>query len=501
MWKLVSRAENYSEWYNQLVQDASLAENSSVRWCMVIKPYGFAIWENIRDILDSMFKNTGHYNACFPLLIPKSFLTKEAQHVDHFAKECAIVTHYRLKNSEDWKWVIVDNEAKLEEELIIRPTSETIIWDSYKRRVNSYRDLPILCNQWANIVRWEMRTRIFLRTTEFLRQEWHTAHATHEEAIAEAKKMHLVYDDFARNFMAISSVLWPKPEHDKFAGALTTYAVEPMLQDFKALQAGTSHDLWQNFGKAFDVKFTNDKNELDYVWWTSWWVSTRLIWWLIMSHSDDQWLVLPPALAPIHVVIVPITKNDWDLEKIKEYLKPVISAMESKTIKINSDYFKKWLDIVYKIDDDSTRSPGWKFNEWELKWIPLRITVGMRDLENGNLEIYRRDTQEKISMSVEQLAWNIDTMLLDIQSSLFEKNKSFREKNTYKVDSYQEFKEKIEKWFIMAHWDWTRETAEKIQQETKATIRCIPFDSPDEVWVDMITGNPSPKRVLFAKSY
>jgi len=501
MWKLVSRAENYSEWYNQLVQDAGLAENSSVRWCMVIKPYGYAIWENIKDILDSMFKNTWHYNACFPLLIPKSFLTKEAQHVDHFAKECAIVTHYRLKNSEDWKWVVVDNEAKLEEELIIRPTSETIIWDSYKRWVNSYRDLPILCNQWANIVRWEMRTRIFLRTTEFLRQEWHTAHATHEEAIAEAKKMHLVYDDFARNFMAMSSVLWPKPEHDKFAGALTTYAVEPMMQDFKALQAGTSHDLGQNFGKAFDVKFTNDKNELDYVWWTSWWVSTRLIGWLIMSHSDDQWLVLPPALAPIHVVIVPITKNDWDLEKIKEYLSPVISAMENKNIKINSDYFKKSIDIVYKIDDDKTRSPWWKFNEWELKWVPLRITVGMRDLENGNVEIYRRDTKEKLSMSVEQLAWSIDIMLLDIQKSLFEKNKSFRETNTYKVDSYQDFKEKIEKWFVMAHWDWTKETAEKIQQETKATIRCIPFDSSDEDWVDIITGKPSKKRVLFAKSY
>lgn len=501
MSKLVSREENYSEWYNQLVQEAGLAENSSVRWCMVIKPYGYAIWENIKSILDTMFKYTGHYNAYFPLLIPKSFLTREAEHVEHFAKECAIVTHYRLKGNPDWKWLVVDPDAKLDEELIVRPTSETIIWDSYKRWVNSYRDLPILCNQWANIVRWEMRTRIFLRTTEFLWQEWHTAHATHEEAVEEAKKMHLVYDDFARNFMSMSSVLWPKPEHDKFAWALTTYAVEPMMQDFKALQAGTSHDLWQNFGKAFDVKFTNDKNELEHVRWTSWGVSTRLIWWLIMSHSDDQWLVLPPALAPIHVVIVPITKSEWDLEKIKDYLEPVISAMENRTIKLESDYFKKSLDITYKIDDDFSKSPWWKFNERELKWVPLRITVGMRDIENGIVEIYRRDIKEKLSMTVSELAWSIDTMLINIQKSLFEKNKSFRENNTYYVNNYDEFKEKIQKWFVMAHWDWTTETANKIQEETKATIRCIPFDSPDETGVDIITGKPSWKRVLFAKSY
>lgn len=505
MEKLPSRGENYSEWYNELVQKAELAENSSVRWCMVIKPYGFALWENIRDVLDRMFKYTGHYNAYFPLFIPKSFLNKEAQHVEHFAKECAIVTHYRLK-LDDNKKLIVDPEAKLDEELVVRPTSETIIWDSYKRRVKSYRDLPILVNQRANIVRWEMRTRIFLRTTEFLWQEGHTAHATHEEAIEETKKMHLVYDDFARNFMAISPVLGPKPEHDKFAGALTTLAVEPMMQDFKALQAGTSHDLGQNFGKAFDVKFTNDKNQLEHVRGTSRGVSTRLIWGLIMSHSDDQWLVLPPALAPLHVVIVPIYKTAEDLEAIKTYLAPVIKTLEEKELKIDSDYFKKTLPINFKIDTDTSRSPGWKFNEYELKGVPLRITVGMRDIEGWVVEVYRRDTQEKISTNVADLAKTIDKLLFTIQKEMFEKNKKFREENTYYVDSYEEFKEKIEKGFVMAHWDRTAESGEKIQEECKATIRCIPFPE----FIDkkhagpgkcIISGKESEGRVLFAKSY
>lgn len=504
MEKLTSRAENFSEWYNQIVRQAELAENSNVRWCMVIKPYGFAIRENIRDVLDRMFKNTWHQNAYFPLFIPKSFLSKEADHVEWFAKECAIVTHYRLKNNPDGKGVIVDPEAKLEEELIVRPTSETIIRDSYKRWVNSYRDLPILVNQRANIVRREMRTRIFLRTSEFLWQEGHTAHATHQEASDEAIKMLDVYRDFCENFLAISPVTGPKPEHDKFAGALTTYAIEPMMQDFKALQAGTSHDLGQNFGKAFDVKFTNEQNELEYVWGTSWWVSTRLIGSLIMSHSDDSGLVIPPALAPIHVVIVPITKNDWDLEKIKKYLEKIFEAMDEKKIKMNSKYFKRDLDISYKIDDDNTKSPWWKFNEWELKWVPLRITVGMRDLENGKVELFRRDSQEKIMLSVDELANSIDEILSSMQTDMLNKNKKFREENTFYVDSYEDFAEKIEKGFVMAHRDGTAESADKIQEEFKATIRCL----PDEEFLDqedsgkcIVSGKESKRRVLFAKSY
>jgi prolyl-tRNA synthetase len=505
MWKLIPRSENYSEWYNQLVQDAWLAENSSVRWCMVIKPYGYAIWENIKNILDAMFKNTGHTNAYFPLFIPKSFLSKEADHVEHFAKECAIVTHYRLKVDENKK-LIVDPEAKLEEELIVRPTSETIIRDSYKKRINSYRDLPILVNQWANIVRREMRTRIFLRTAEFLRQEWHTAHATYEEAEEEARKMHKVYNDFATHFMAISPVLGPKPEHDKFAWALTTYAVEPMMQDFKALQAGTSHNLGQNFGKVFDVKFTNKDNKLDYVRGTSRGVSTRLIWGLIMSHSDDQGLVLPPAIAPIHVIIVPIFKTEEELTIIKDYLKPIIDTLSTTKLKLQSEYFNDEIKISYKIDDDKQRSMGWKFNERELKGVPVRIAVWPRDVESGKVELFRRDTGNKESVSINEAADKIIPLLHEIQKNLFEKNQNFRTNNTYYVESYEEFKEKINKWFVMAHRDGDIETALRIQEETKATIRCIPFSEflEDDFKGEgkcIVSGNPSKQRVLFAKSY
>lgn len=502
--KLTPRSQSYSEWYNQIVQMAELAENSSVRWCMVIKPYGYSIRENIRDVLDHMFKNTGHSNAYFPLFIPKSFFSKEAAHVEWFAKECAVVTHYRLKNSPDGKWVVVDPDAKLEEELIVRPTSETIIRDSYKRWINSYRDLPILVNQWANVVRWEMRTRMFLRTAEFLRQEGHTAHATSEEAEAEALKMIDVYRDFAENFLAVAPIVWPKPEHDKFAGAVTTYAIEPMMQDFKSLQAGTSHFLGQSFGKAFDVTFTNSENKLEHVWGTSRWVSTRLMWGLIMAHSDDNGLVLPPALAPLHVVIVPIYKTDEDLQEIKTFLKPLTDYMNSLHLDFAGKYTKESVKLKYKIDDDSFKSPGWKFNEWELKWVPLRIAIGKRDIENGKIELYRRDTGEKMMMDMEELLIRLPKLLYKIQNDLLSKNLKFRQDNTYYVDSYEDFKEKIEKWFVMAHWDGTKETAEKIQEETKATIRCLPnqeFLKDLDSGKCIITGKPSTHRVLFAKSY
>ncbi len=505
MAKLTPRSENYSEWYNQIVQQAELAENSSVRWCMVIKPYGFAIRENIRDTLDKMFKNTGHYNAYFPLFIPKSFFSKEADHIEWFAKECAVVTHYRLKNDENWKWVVVDPEAKLDEELIVRPTSETIIRDSYKRWVNSYRDLPILCNQWANVVRWEMRTRIFLRTTEFLWQEGHTAHATSKEAEEEALKMIDVYKDFAENFLAISPVVGPKPAHDRFAGALETYAIEPMMQDFKALQAWTSHFLWQNFGKAFDVKFTNEDNKLDHVRGTSWGVSTRLMGWLIMAHSDDNWLILPPALAPIHVVIVPIFKTQEDLDEIKEYIQPIVNRMKDTYLNFEGKYIKDTMKLRYKIDDDTSKSPGWKFNEYELKWVPIRITVGKRDMENWVVEVFKRESGEKETMKIEDILVNISKLLFKSQNNLLKKNKKFREENTFYVDTYEEFKEKIEKWFVMAHWDGTVESAEKIQEETKATIRCIPNEEflkdPNETGKCIISWKESKWRVLFAKSY
>ena len=505
MAKLTPRSENYSEWYNQIVQQAELAENSSVRWCMVIKPYGFAIRENIRDTLDKMFKNTGHYNAYFPLFIPKSFFSKEADHIEWFAKECAVVTHYRLKNDENGKWVVVDPEAKLDEELIVRPTSETIIWDSYKRWINSYRDLPIMCNQWANVVRWEMRTRPFLRTTEFLWQEWHTAHATYKEAQEETLKMLDLYDDFSTNFMAISPVLWPKPQHDKFPWAVDTYTFEQMMQDGKALQWWTSHFLGQSFAKAFDVKFTNEKNELEYVYATSRWVTTRMIWSIIMSHSDDKWLVLPPALAPLHVVIVPIFKTQEDLEEIKKYIQPIIDRMEETHLNFEGKYIKESMKLRYKIDDDTNKSPGWKFNEYELKWVPIRITVGKRDMENWVVEVFKRESGEKEIMKIEDILVNISKLLFKTQNNLLRKNKEFREKNTYYVDTYKEFKEKIEKWFVMAHWDGTVESAEKIQEETKATIRCIPNEEflkdPNETGKCIISWKESKWRVLFAKSY
>ncbi len=502
---ITRRAEDYSARYNDLVQQAELAENSSVRGCMVIKPYGYAIWENIRDVLDQMFKNTWHQNAYFPLFIPKSFLCKEADHVKWFAKECAVVTHYRLKNAEDGSGVVVDPEARLEEELIVRPTSETIIWDSYKKWISSYRDLPLLLNQWANVVRWEMRTRIFLRSAEFLRQEWHTAHATSEEANEEAKKMIDVYRDFSESYLATSPVVGRKPAHERFAGALETYTIEPMMQDLKSLQAGTSHFLGQNFGKAFDVQFTNENNELEYVWWTSWWVSTRLMWNLIMAHSDDQGLVLPPALAPIHLVIVPIFKTAEDSEEIKAFLKPLTDKLDQTYITFSSKYAEMRKKLNRKMDDDTQKTPGWKFHEREMKWVPLRITIGRRDLEAGKIEVFTRATWEKVQMTIEELSENVEKMLLDIQSLLLQKNKSFREEHTYYVDNYDEFKEKIEQGFVFAHWDGTAETAEKIQDECKATIRCFPngeyIRDVNEKWVDMISWKDSECRVLFAKSY
>lgn len=499
MAKLTPRSQDYSEWYNQLAGE--LAENSAVRWCMVIKPYGYALRENIRDVLDRMFKNTGHVNAYFPMFIPKSFLSREAQHVEHFAKECAIVTHYRLKNSPDGKGVIVDPEAKLDEELIIRPTSETIIWNSYKNRIQSHRDLPLLINQRANIVRREMRTRLFLRTAEFLRQEGHTAHATAEEAEEEAMKMLDVYNDFATNFMAISPILWPKPEHDKFAGAVTTYAIEPMMQDGKALQAGTSHNLWQNFAKAFDVKFTNEKNELEYVYATSRGVSTRLIGGLIMAHSDDTGLILPPALAPLHVVIVPIFKTEEEFQQIKTYIQPLIDRMETTRLDFKSKYFKDTIPLRRKLDEDSNKSPGRKFNEYELKGVPIRITVGARDIANGVVEIFKRESGEKTSVNIWDVELHIDQYLYKAQNNLFKKNQAFREEHTYVVDTYEEFKEKIQQGFVMAHRDGTVETADKIKEETAATVRCLPFDEQWEEWVCIYSGKPSSRRVLFARSY
>ncbi len=497
--KLTSRAKDYSQWYNEIAQE--LAENSAVRWCMVIKPYGFALRENIRDVLDRMFKNTGHVNAYFPLFIPKSFLNKEAQHVEHFAKECAVVTHYRLMNDPNGKWIIVDPEAKLEEELIVRPTSETIIRNSYKDRIHSYRDLPLLINQWANVVRREMRTRLFLRSGEFLRQEGHTAHASAQEADEEARKMLDVYNDFATNFMAISPILGAKPEHDKFAWAVASYSFEPMMQDGKALQAGTSHNLGQNFAKAFDVKFTNDKNELEYVYATSWWVSTRLIWGLIMAHSDDTGLILPPALAPLHVVMVPIFKTQEELKLIKDYIQPLIERFDTTKLDFHSKYFKESIALKRKIDEDDNKSAGWKFNEYELKGVPIRITIGAKDIANGTVEVFKRESGEKENVKIEDVDLHIDQYLYKAQNNLLRKNTEFRETHTLTVNTYEEFKEKIEQGFVMAHRDGTAETAERIQNETSAIIRCLPFDQPDEQGIDMISGKPSSKRVLFARSY
>ena len=486
---LTKRADNYSQWYNDLVVKADLAEQSAVRGCMVIKPYGYAIWEKMQRQLDDMFKATGHVNAYFPLLIPKSFLSREAEHVEGFAKECAVVTHYRLKNAADGSGVVVDPSAKLEEELIIRPTSETIIWNTYKNWIQSYRDLPILCNQWANVFRWEMRTRLFLRTAEFLWQEGHTAHATHEEAETEARRMLDVYADFAENFMAVPVVKGVKSANERFAGALDTYTIEAMMQDGKALQSGTSHFLGQNFAKAFDVQFINKNNELEYVWATSWGVSTRLMGALIMTHSDDNGLVLPPKLAPIQVVIIPIYKNAEQLQAIDAKANEIADKLRT-------------MGISVKYDNADNKRPGFKFADYELKGVPVRLVMGGRDLENGTVEVMRRDTLEKETMSVENIEQVVKTLLDEIQANIFQKALKYRQEHTITVDSYDEFKEKIEEGgFILAHWDGTTETEERIKEETKATIRCIPFDGDTTPGVCMVTGKPSARRVLFARSY
>ena len=485
---LTKRGENYSQWYNELVVKADLAEQSAVRGCMVIKPYGYAIWEKMQRQLDDMFKETGHVNAYFPLLIPKSFLSKEAEHVEGFAKECAVVTHYRLKNSE-FGGVTVDPAARLEEELIIRPTSETIIWNTYKNWIQSYRDLPILCNQWANVMRWEMRTRLFLRTAEFLWQEGHTAHATKEEAEAEAVKMLNVYSTFAEKYMAMPVIKGVKSESEKFAGAVNTYTIEALMQDGKALQSGTSHFLGQNFAKAFDVQFLDKENKLSYVWATSWGVSTRLMGALIMSHSDDNGLVLPPALAPIQVVIVPIYRGEEQLAQIDEKVAGIVSALKAKGISV-------------KYDNADNKRPGFKFADYELKGVPVRLVMGGRDLENNTIEVMRRDTLEKETRTCDGIVEYVEQLLADIQNNIFEKARKFRDESIREVDTYEEFKKEIEKGgFIYAHWDGTAETEELIKEETKATIRCIPEDMDATPGVCMVTGKPSARRVLFARSY
>ena len=487
--ELTPRSVNYSQWYQDLVIKADLAENSAVRGCMVIKPYGYAIWEKMQRILDDMFKETGHVNAYFPLLIPKSFLSKEAEHVEGFAKECAVVTHYRLKTNHDGTGVVVDPAAKLEEELIIRPTSETIIWNTYRNWIQSYRDLPILCNQWANVMRWEMRTRLFLRTAEFLWQEGHTAHATREEAEIEAKKMQEVYANFAENYMAMPVIKGVKSESERFAGALDTYTIEAMMQDGKALQAGTSHFLGQNFGKAFDVTFIDKNGKSDYAWATSWGVSTRLIGALIMSHSDDNGLVLPPHLAPIQVVIVPIYRSAEQLAQISEKVAGIVAKLKA-------------LGISVKYDDADNKKPGWKFAEYELKGVPVRLAMGGRDLENNTIEVMRRDTLEKETITCDGIEEYVKNLLEEIQANIFKKAYDHREANIINVDTNEEFKEKIEDGvFIMAHWDGTPETEELIKNETKATIRCIPLAGDKTPGKCMVTGKPSACRVLFARAY
>jgi prolyl-tRNA synthetase len=488
--ELTTKEENYSQWYNDLVNKANLAENSAVRGCMVIKPYGYAIWEKMQAALDQMFKDTGHENAYFPLFIPKSFFSKEASHVEGFAKECAVVTHYRLKNDPNGKGIIVDPDAKLEEELIIRPTSETIIWSTYKNWVQSYRDLPILVNQWANVVRWEMRTRMFLRTAEFLWQEGHTAHETKEEAMAETERMINVYADFVDNYMAVPVIKGAKTEHERFAGALETYSIEALMQDGKALQSGTSHFLGQNFAKAFEVQFTSREGKLEYVWATSWGVSTRLIGALIMAHSDNNGLILPPKLAPIQVVIVPIYKNFDQLAQISEKVKILVDQLKRRGVRV-------------KYDDRDSQRPGWKFAEYEMKGVPIRLAIGPRDLENGSVEIARRDTLEKKVIQMDGIDQLIEELLVEIQSSIYMKAYKYREENTVKIDTYEEFKDRLNSkpGFILAHWDGTYETEAKIKEETKATIRCIPFDSVAEEGKCILTGKPSKQRVLFALSY
>lgn len=485
-----TRAENYSQWYNDIVKKADLAENSAVRGCMVIKPYGYAIWEKMQGALDKMFKDTGHVNAYFPLFIPKSFLSREAAHVEGFAKECAVITHYRLKNAADGSGVIVDPDAKLEEELIVRPTSETIIWNTYKNWIQSYRDLPILCNQWANVVRWEMRTRLFLRTAEFLWQEGHTAHATEIEAQQEAEKMLNVYADFAEKFMAMPVIKGVKSPNERFAGAVDTLCIEALMQDGKALQAGTSHFLGQNFAKAFDVKFLNKENQLEYVWASSWGVSTRLIGALIMTHSDDNGLVLPPQIAPIQVVIVPVYRNEEQLNEISVKVNILVQKLKNRGISVKYD------------DDDSKRS-GWKFNEYELKGVPVRVAIGPRDLENNEAEVVRRDTLEKQTLSFDTLDEHIVNLLDEIQNNLFQRSLEFRNANIRKADTWDEFMSILdnEGGFVLAHWDGTTETEEKIKELAKATIRCIPYNNPLEDGKCICTGKTSNQRVLFARAY
>ena len=487
---LTTRNEDYSKWYNELVVKADLAENSGVRGCMVIKPYGFAIWEKMQAALDKMFKETGHENAYFPLFIPKSYLSKEASHVEGFAKECAVVTHYRLKNAEDGSGIIVDPDAKLEEELIVRPTSETIIWDTYRRWIQSYRDLPLLINQWANVVRWEMRTRLFLRTAEFLWQEGHTAHATEQEAIEEAQQMMHVYAEFAEEHMAMPVIRGTKTESERFAGALNTYCIEALMQDGKALQAGTSHFLGQNFAKAFDVKFANKEGKKDFVWATSWGVSTRLMGALVMTHSDDNGLVLPPKLAPIQVVIVPIYRGLEQLDAISEKVNPLVKELRSKGISV-------------KFDNRDTQKPGFKFNEYELKGVPVRLAIGQRDMENGTYEVARRDTLEKETVPMDEVVAKIEFLMEDIQKNIYQKALDYRTEHITEVESYEEFKTVLEDkgGFISAHWDGTIATEDRIKNETKATIRCIPIDVKKEEGECMVTGKPSPYRVLFAKAY
>jgi len=486
---LTTRDEDYSKWYNELVIKADLAENSGVRGCMVIKPYGFAIWEMMQAELDRMFKETGHQNAYFPLFIPKSYFSKEASHVDGFAKECAVVTHYRLKTAEDGS-IVVDETAKLEEELIVRPTSETIIWDTYRKWIQSYRDLPLLINQWANVVRWEMRTRLFLRTTEFLWQEGHTAHATKDEAIAESEQMMNVYADFVENHMAVPVVKGLKTESERFAGALETYCIEALMQDGKALQAGTSHFLGQNFAKAFDVKFANKEGKQEYVWATSWGVSTRLMGALIMTHSDDNGLVLPPKLAPDQVVIVPIYRNDEQFDAVSDLANDLMKNLRAKGVRV-------------KFDKRDTHKPGWKFNEYELKGVPLRIAIGPKDLEKGTVEMARRDTLTKEIVETTAVVARVEGLLEEIQDNLFAKAINYRTAHTTEVSSYDEFKKVLNEkgGFISAHWDGTSETEDKIKKETKATIRCIPLDTDNQGGTCIVTGNISARKVLFAKAY
>jgi len=487
--KITTRAQDYSQWYNEIIQGAGLAESSGVRGCMVIKPYGYAIWEKMQAELDRMFKETGHENAYFPLFIPKSYLSKEADHVEGFAKECAVVTHYRLKQADDGKGVIVDPAARLEEELIVRPTSETIIWDTYRKWIQSYRDLPILVNQWANVVRWEMRTRLFLRTAEFLWQEGHTAHATKKEALDETEQMINIYSKFAKDFMAMPVIIGLKSANERFAGAEETYCIEALMQDGKSLQAGTSHFLGQNFAKAFDVKYTTKEGKQEYVWATSWGVSTRLMGALVMTHSDDYGLVLPPKLAPYQVVIVPIYKGNQQLEQVTTEAQRIKNLLEAKGISV-------------KFDNRDTHKPGWKYAEYELKGVPLRLALGARDLHERTIEVFRRDTLQKQTYNVSGIEDRVKNLLDDIQENLYNKALDFRKKNTFIADSREDFIELINKGgFVYAHWDGTSETEELIKQQTKATIRCIPLGIEEESGVCLFTQKPSKMRVLFAKNY